>query len=171
MYGKRVNLLDLNVLHNASSCSAFVRTGAEMTGGVLCFDELGFVLGFSVVVVVIDMGCGGSKVDDLPLVIRCRERKELIKAAADHRYALASAHISYFRSLKDVGDALRRFVHEELVIASPPASPVLTLPSEEGKTKRRSKNMNNSSSNDKSASSSTSISHSASISHNPSARE
>ncbi|GAB4844160.1 hypothetical protein Ancab_037526, partial [Ancistrocladus abbreviatus] len=43
-----------------------------------------------VVVVVVDfeiiiMGCGGSKnVDDLPLVVLCRERKELIKAASDH---------------------------------------------------------------------------------------
>ncbi|KAA8546419.1 hypothetical protein F0562_002842 [Nyssa sinensis] len=124
----------------------------EMSGGLLWFDEIGFC----VVVVVIDMGCGGSKVDDLPLVIRCRERKELIKAAADHRYSLASAHLSYFRSLKDVGDALRRFVDEELVIASSSASPVLTLPSDEGKTKKKNKD---SSSNDKSSSSSISISH------------
>ena len=64
------------------------------------------------------MGCGGSKVDDYPLVTLCRERKELIRAATEHRYALASAHISYFRSLRDVGDALRRFVDEELLIAS-----------------------------------------------------
>ena len=64
------------------------------------------------------MGCGGFKVDDYPLVTLCRERKELIRAATKHRYALASAHISYFRSLRDVGDALRRFVDEELLIAS-----------------------------------------------------
>ena len=96
------------------------------------------------------MGCGGSKVDDLPLVTRCRERKELIKAASDHRYALAAAHLLYFHSLKDVGDAIRRFVDEELVIAaassSSPGSPVLNLPSKEGKSKN--------------SSSSTSISHS-----------
>ncbi|KAF8405707.1 hypothetical protein HHK36_007784 [Tetracentron sinense] len=106
------------------------------------------------------MGCGGSKVDDLPLVTLCRERRDLIKAAADHRFDLASAHVSYFRSLKNVGDALRRFVDEELVIgvASLPGSPVLTLPSDEGKKKKNS-------------SSSTSISHSVSLSHHRSPEE
>lgn len=80
------------------------------------------------------MGCSGSKVDDLPLVIRCRERRDLIKAAADHRYALAAAHLSYFRSLKGVGDALRKFVEEELVVGASSSStttaassPVVTL--------------------------------------------
>ncbi|XP_024452011.2 nitrate regulatory gene2 protein isoform X1 [Populus trichocarpa] len=99
------------------------------------------------------MGCGGSKVDDLPLVVLCRERKEVIKAASDHRYALAAAHVAYFHSLRDVGDAIRRFVDEGLVIASSstaPASPVLTLPSREGKSRHISKN----------SSTSTSLSHS-----------
>ncbi|CAK7346959.1 unnamed protein product [Dovyalis caffra] len=89
------------------------------------------------------MGCGGSKVDDLPLVTLCRERKEVIKAVSDHRYALAAAHVAYFHSLRDVGDAILRFVDEGLVIASsstPPASPVLTLPPREGKSRRKSKN-------------------------------
>ncbi|KAL7246243.1 hypothetical protein ACSBR2_001380 [Camellia fascicularis] len=110
------------------------------------------------------MGCGGSKSDDLPLVIRCRERKELIKSAADYRYALASAHMSYFHSLKDVGDALRRFVDEELLLSSPSlSSPVLTLPSDQGKSKSKSKSNNNNSK--KNSSSSTSLSHSGSGSH------
>ncbi|CAN0893402.1 Protein ALTERED PHOSPHATE STARVATION RESPONSE 1 [Linum grandiflorum] len=105
------------------------------------------------------MGCGGSKVDDLPLVILCRERKQLIKAASDHRLALAAAHLSYFHSLHDVGDAIRKFVDEELVLAaassSSPGSPVLTLPPHaNGKPKPKSK------SKSKSSSSSTSISHS-----------
>ncbi|KAL9173198.1 hypothetical protein ABFS82_03G097700 [Erythranthe guttata] len=69
------------------------------------------------------MGCSGSKAEDLPLVVRCRERREFIRAAANHRYALAAAHVSYFRSLKDVGDALRKFVDEELVAASQSPSP------------------------------------------------
>lgn len=79
------------------------------------------------------MGCCASKVDDLPLVIRCRERKDLLKAAADHRYAFAAAHLSYFLSLKDVGEALRKFVDEELVVAASSSSdtttssPVITL--------------------------------------------
>ncbi|KAJ6681641.1 hypothetical protein OIU74_020007 [Salix koriyanagi] len=99
------------------------------------------------------MGCGGSKVDDLKLVTLCRERKEVIKAASDHRYALAAAHVAYFHSLREVGDAIHRFVDEGLVIASSstsPASPVLTLPSSEGKSRHRSKDF----------SASTSLSHS-----------
>ncbi|KAK6938389.1 protein of unknown function DUF632 [Dillenia turbinata] len=89
------------------------------------------------------MGCGASKVDDLPLVVRCRERKQLIKAANEQRFDLAIAHISYFRSLKDVGDALCKFVDEELVIGvdSPPDSPVLTLPSEGKKKKKKDKDI------------------------------
>ncbi|XP_042520743.1 protein ALTERED PHOSPHATE STARVATION RESPONSE 1 [Macadamia integrifolia] len=110
------------------------------------------------------MGCSGSKVDDLPLVTLCRKRKDYIKAAADHRYDLASSHVSYFRSLKDVGEALCRFVEEELVIgvgSSPPSSPILTLPSDEGKKKKDSKD----------SSSSTSLSHSLSFSHHHSPEE
>lgn len=85
------------------------------------------------------MGCGGSKVDDLPLVTLCRERRDFVRKASEHRYALAAAHISYFRSLHDVGEALRRFSDEELVFlsASAPGSPVLTLPSDDGKGKPR----------------------------------
>ncbi|KAJ7965542.1 Protein of unknown function (DUF630 and DUF632) [Quillaja saponaria] len=119
-------------------------------------------------VVDVNMGCGGSKVDDSPLVILCRERKELLKAASEHRYALAAAHVSYFQSLKEIGDALRKFVDEELVIgtgSSSPSSPVLTLPSDEGKQKKpKSKGKDTSSS-------STSISHSVSISDNNSPQE
>ncbi|KAL3641254.1 hypothetical protein CASFOL_016222 [Castilleja foliolosa] len=79
------------------------------------------------------MGCSGSKADHLPLVMKCRERRDLIRAAANYRYALAAAHVSYFRSLKDVGDALRKFVDEELISAestssSSTSSPSLTLP-------------------------------------------
>lgn len=101
------------------------------------------------------MGCGGSKADDLPLVRLCRERRDLIRAASHHRYALAAAHLAYFQSLKDVGDAIRKFVDEELVIASPsasssPDSPVLNLPSDEGKSARNKTKI---------SSSSTSISH------------
>ncbi|XP_058089896.1 protein ROLLING AND ERECT LEAF 2-like [Magnolia sinica] len=104
------------------------------------------------------MGCGGSKSDDLPLVSLCRERKELIRAAADSRYALAAAHVAYFRTLSDIGHALHRFVNEELSVLpqsspSAPSSPVLTLPpSSKGKS---------------SSSSSTSLSHSISQHNSP----
>ncbi|VFQ82433.1 unnamed protein product [Cuscuta campestris] len=69
------------------------------------------------------MGCSGSKpAVDTELVIRCRERRDFIKAAAGYRYDLAAAHVSYFRSLKEVGDALRRFVDEELAAAASSSS-------------------------------------------------
>ncbi|KAG8053871.1 hypothetical protein GUJ93_ZPchr0001g32428 [Zizania palustris] len=60
----------------------------------------------------------------------CRERAALIRAAADRRFALASAHAAYFRSLAAVGDALRLFAATALVPTTPPSgsSPVLTLP-------------------------------------------
>lgn len=110
-------------------------------------------------VVASDMGCGASKVDDLPLVTLCRERKEFLKAASEQRYALAAAHVAYFQSLKDIGGALRKFVDEELVIgtgSSSPSSPVLTLPSVEGKGKKPKLKGRN-----RDSSSSTSISHTA----------
>ncbi|KAG7587378.1 hypothetical protein ISN45_Aa02g025790 [Arabidopsis thaliana x Arabidopsis arenosa] len=101
------------------------------------------------------MGCGGSKVDNQPIVILCRERKELIKAASYNRSALAVAHLTYFQSLSDVGEAIQRFVDEEVAAgfssSSSPDSPVLTLPSDEGKPKKHKRI---------SPSSTTSISHS-----------
>ena len=99
--------------------------------------------------------------DDLPLVSLCRERRDLIRAASDQRYALAAAHLAYFQALRDIGDALRKFSDEELVLlaaesSSIPDSPVLTLPSDEGKPRRRPKPELGK----KSPSSSVSISHS-----------
>ncbi|XP_010243493.1 PREDICTED: uncharacterized protein LOC104587543 [Nelumbo nucifera] len=117
------------------------------------------------------MGCGGSKLDDSELVVLCRERRDFIRAAVDNRYALASAHLSYFRSLKDVGEALSRFVDEELVIGSPPSSPVLTLPSDEGKRKRRKNKGIGDNNNNNTSSSTTSLSHSDSFSHHHSPEE
>ncbi|KZV33025.1 hypothetical protein F511_03291 [Dorcoceras hygrometricum] len=87
------------------------------------------------------MGCSGSKEQDLPLVVRCRKRRELIRAASNYRYALAAAHVTYFRSLKDVGDALRKFVDEDLIaasISSSVSSPSLILPP----TSKKKKNKN-----------------------------
>ncbi|XVF36938.1 hypothetical protein REPUB_Repub19eG0101900 [Reevesia pubescens] len=105
------------------------------------------------------MGCGPSKVDDLPLVTLCKERKELIKAASIHRSALAAAHVTYFHSLRDVGEAIRRFVDEELVVGSSSSldSPVLTLPSDEFKSSKKNKKKDD---NHLPSSSSTSLSHS-----------
>ncbi|RDY09518.1 Nitrate regulatory gene2 protein, partial [Mucuna pruriens] len=75
------------------------------------------------------MGCGGSKVEDFPAVVLCRERKEFLKAASEQRYALAAAHVAYFHSLREIGDALRKFAEQD-VSTTGSSSPVLTLPSE-----------------------------------------
>ncbi|KAJ6353738.1 hypothetical protein OIU76_002708 [Salix suchowensis] len=64
------------------------------------------------------MGVGMSKVDRLELVSLCKERKELIKAAVDCRYELVSAHIMYVQSFLDMGNALHRFLEEDLEIIS-----------------------------------------------------
>ncbi|ERN18177.1 uncharacterized protein LOC18446532 [Amborella trichopoda] len=102
------------------------------------------------------MGCSASKVDDLQVVTLCRERKELVRSAVDHRYAMAAAHLSYIGSLTSMGAALHRFADQETFsLSSPPSSPLLTLPSE-GKRKSDSQPNN---------SSSTSISHSANSPH------
>ncbi|CAK7354676.1 unnamed protein product [Dovyalis caffra] len=63
-----------------------------------------------------DMGIGMSKMDSLKLVSLCKERKELIKAAVDCRYELVSAHIMYLQSLVEMGNALYRFLEEDLEI-------------------------------------------------------
>ncbi|XP_027904045.1 nitrate regulatory gene2 protein-like [Vigna unguiculata] len=93
------------------------------------------------------MGCGGSKVEDFPAVALCRERKRFLKAASEQRYALAAAHVAYFHSLREIGDALRQFAEQDLTTTGS-SSPVLTLPSE-------TKSVNN----NKLSSSSASISH------------
>lgn len=82
------------------------------------------------------------------MVTLCRERKNFLKNASDQRYALAAAHLSYLQSLRDIGEALRRFSDQDLFLptASTPSSsssissPVLTLPSREGKSSKNSSN-------------------------------
>ncbi|XP_011628968.1 uncharacterized protein LOC18424301 [Amborella trichopoda] len=74
------------------------------------------------------MGCSSSKVDDLQAVALCRERTQFIKQAVDHRYALASAHVSYVQALSGVGQALQRFLDADAQL--PPSSPGLTLPTQ-----------------------------------------
>ncbi|GKU87622.1 hypothetical protein SLEP1_g1990 [Rubroshorea leprosula] len=135
-----------------------------MTGRIC---QLGFFVVYvlepslsSLVIVRFHMGCGGSKADNSALVKLCKERKEYIKAASDYRFALAAAHVTYFQSLRDVGDAIRRFVDEELVLgdSSPPSdSPVLTLPPDDFKLSSKKKRKGGGDTRD---SSSTSISHS-----------
>ncbi|KNA24505.1 hypothetical protein SOVF_015010 [Spinacia oleracea] len=113
------------------------------------------------------MGCGPSKAEDLPLVTFCRARKDLIKSASDHRFALAAAHFAYFRQLRDVGDSLFRFVEEELILTSSSSSPsslsslsspVLTLPSDDN-PKKKNKGFKSHKKGKNGSSFSTSISH------------
>ncbi|KAM0939817.1 hypothetical protein DsansV1_C19g0157421 [Dioscorea sansibarensis] len=107
------------------------------------------------------MGCAGSKEEDSPVLALCRERRDLLRAAVDGRYALAAAHAAYFHSLAAVGDALHRFARDELIlISSSPSSPHLTLPSSEGKPKPSRSSSNGAAS---SSSSATPLSHSLSF--------
>ncbi|XP_020087399.1 uncharacterized protein LOC109721166 [Ananas comosus] len=92
------------------------------------------------------MGCRSSKPEEAsPVVALCRERRDLIRAAGERRFALAAAHAAYFRALARVGAALDRFVQEGLAAAAAAeaaaagASPVLTLPPSEGKGKSKPK--------------------------------
>ncbi|KAL6619211.1 hypothetical protein ACP70R_034350 [Stipagrostis hirtigluma subsp. patula] len=87
------------------------------------------------------MGCQSSRLDVAevsPVAALCRERRDLLRAAADQRAQLAAAHAAYFRALPRVADALARFASHHHA-ATPPGSPVLTLPpSEPDEPKKRS---------------------------------
>ncbi|CAD6272083.1 unnamed protein product [Miscanthus lutarioriparius] len=77
------------------------------------------------------MGCQSSRLDATdvsPAAALCRERRDLLRAAADHRARLAAAHAAYFRALPRVADALARFASHHHAATPPPGSPVLTLP-------------------------------------------
>lgn len=66
---------------------------------------------------------GGSGEEDDPVAL-CRERKRLLKAAVERRYALAAAHAAYVRSLNAVASAIDLFV----VRHSAPTAILVTLP-------------------------------------------
>lgn len=83
------------------------------------------------------------------MVTLCRERKQFLKNASEQRYALAAAHLSYLQSLRDIGNALRKFSDQDLFLpttstpsSSSISSPVLTLPSRQGKSKNSNSNIN-----------------------------
>ncbi|CAL4893663.1 unnamed protein product [Urochloa decumbens] len=80
------------------------------------------------------MGCRSSRLDAAevsPAAALCRERRDLLLAASDRRAHLAAAHAAYFRALPRVADALARFASHHHA-ATPPGSPVLTLPPPSG---------------------------------------
>ncbi|XP_037432947.1 protein ALTERED PHOSPHATE STARVATION RESPONSE 1-like [Triticum dicoccoides] len=68
-------------------------------------------------------GGGGAGAGGDPVAV-CRDRKRLIKAAADRRFALAAAHAGYAAALRAVADALDVFVARHTA----PAPILITLP-------------------------------------------
>ncbi|XP_073011554.1 protein ALTERED PHOSPHATE STARVATION RESPONSE 1-like [Typha latifolia] len=69
------------------------------------------------------LGFGGADDDDDPVSL-CRERKRLLKAAVDRRFALAEAHRGYVESLRAVAAGIDLFVTRH----SSPAPILITLP-------------------------------------------
>jgi hypothetical protein len=69
------------------------------------------------------VGGGGGGDGGDPVAV-CRDRKRLIKAAAERRFALAGAHANYAAALRSVADALDVFVARHTA----PAPILITLP-------------------------------------------
>ena len=59
------------------------------------------------------MGCGQSKEDAEGAVARCRERKNLLRAAVEARHALSGAHAGHAAALRNVGAALSDYASGE----------------------------------------------------------
>ncbi|XP_059642681.1 protein ALTERED PHOSPHATE STARVATION RESPONSE 1 [Cornus florida] len=77
------------------------------------------------------MGSASSKAEKSEALRLCKERKKFIKQAIDSRYALASAHVAYLQSLRNIGILLRRFVEAQVLIESslsPPATEIDKTP-------------------------------------------
>lgn len=74
------------------------------------------------------MGCMGSKLQDLEPVALCKDRSILLESAIRHRYSLATAHLSYLRSLSSIGLSLQRFFENISHLSPPPPSPLPPLP-------------------------------------------
>ncbi|XAR63732.1 hypothetical protein NMG60_11023774 [Bertholletia excelsa] len=56
------------------------------------------------------MGCSTSKLDNEEAVQLCKDRKNFIKQAVEHRLQFASGHLAYIQSLRRVSDALRDYI-------------------------------------------------------------
>ncbi|GAB2225011.1 hypothetical protein Droror1_Dr00005793 [Drosera rotundifolia] len=74
------------------------------------------------------MGCGSSKIDDLPAVVLCRDRLHHLDDALRCRYSFAAAHVAYLDSLSSVAVSLRHFFTLHDTSAGDVDSPVLNLP-------------------------------------------
>ncbi|KAH9294252.1 hypothetical protein KI387_035772 [Taxus chinensis] len=79
------------------------------------------------------MGCSTSRLENEEVVMLCKERKKFMKQAVDQRYALATAHVCYIHSLRNIGIALKTFAEGENIDLVDEqgysgTSPILTLP-------------------------------------------
>ncbi|XP_071682311.1 LOW QUALITY PROTEIN: protein ROLLING AND ERECT LEAF 2 [Lolium perenne] len=59
------------------------------------------------------MGCGQSKEDAEGAVARCREQKNLLRAAVEARHGLSGAHAAHAAALRNVGAALSDYASGE----------------------------------------------------------
>lgn len=79
------------------------------------------------------MGCAQSKVDDEESVVRCKERKFLMKEAVAARNAFAAGHSGFAISLKNTGAALGDYAQGEVLephahLQQPPHEPISQTP-------------------------------------------
>ncbi|KAJ6844314.1 uncharacterized protein M6B38_291970 [Iris pallida] len=74
------------------------------------------------------MGCTQSKIDGDEAVVRCRERKQLMKDAVSSRNAFAAAHSAYTVSLRNTGAALSDFAQGQVLL--PVANPITGAPTD-----------------------------------------
>ncbi|KAJ0976097.1 hypothetical protein J5N97_018062 [Dioscorea zingiberensis] len=68
------------------------------------------------------MGCALSQIEGEEPVMRCRERRHLMRDAVAARHAFAAAHSAYAVSLKNTGAALSDFGYGESLAPHPPSS-------------------------------------------------
>ncbi|CAN6910468.1 unnamed protein product, partial [Brassica oleracea] len=97
------------------------------------------------------MGCSNSKEASTkekkkknePLLL-CKERKRFVKRAIDSRCALAAAHVSYVRSLRNIGACLRQYAEAETVaaVASSPSHNSSSYPDDDSVDSPLSRNSN-----------------------------
>ncbi|XP_065009607.1 protein ALTERED PHOSPHATE STARVATION RESPONSE 1-like [Musa acuminata AAA Group] len=74
------------------------------------------------------MGATNSRIEEDKALTLCRERKRLVRQALDERCSLAAAHVSYIRSLRETGIALREFVETEAPNESSHFTPTSATP-------------------------------------------
>ncbi|KAD6794673.1 hypothetical protein E3N88_05569 [Mikania micrantha] len=60
------------------------------------------------------MGCTQSKIENEEIVIRCKDRKTMMKEAVSARNAFAAAHFSYAAALKNTGAAISDYAQGEV---------------------------------------------------------